>query len=292
MIAAQKTIPRTLPDWLRQIGWKESDRLQSLFTFHTPEGDALLKCLPGSSQSAWTVWSLQSPHVPTPDPDQIFAKNRELQGPWKFVADIEGQIRCRADVPRDVFVTDDSFDLATGQTWAPLQCWTEATTLLASGGSPTFEHAKPTPTSLVDWLKEKGFVASSDQESVRVTVPLSGTFREIAVNWQDGGLVHLSADLGRLSDWPEASRQAGMDFLQEANRRLRLVRIVEREDRLAFSMEASFCAPGPGVWLQSALDALCTGMALVVTPLASLRDSGVADMFLAGTTANRKGGVS
>lgn len=291
MIATQKTVPRTLPDWLRQRGWKENDRLQSWLTYQTDQGEAQLQRLPASSQSAWTAWSLESPPLAVPEFDQLFAKNGELQAPWKFVADTEGQILCRGDVPQDVFVTDDSFDLATGRTWSPLQCWGEATTLLATGERPAFDHAKPNSASLVDWLKDKGYVASSDQESVRVTVPLSGTFREIVVDWQDGGLVHLSAELSQLNDWPEASQKAARDFLHEANRRLRLVRIAEREP-LAFSMEASFCAPGPGVWLQSVLDALCTGMALVVTPLASLRDSGVADMLLAGTMANRKGGVS
>jgi hypothetical protein len=43
--------------------------------------------------------------------------------------------------------------------------------------------------------------------------------------------------------------------------------------------------------LQSALEALCTGMALVVQPLASLRDPGVADMLLAGKSANKSGGA-
>jgi hypothetical protein len=121
---------------------------------------------------------------------------------------------------------------------------------------------------------------------------LSGTFREVAVTWQDNGMAHLAAEIGRLEKWPEASMAAALAFLQEANQRLRLVRVSGAEEQKSCFLEVCFCAPGPGVWLQAALDALCTGMALAVQPLAALRDSGAADMHLAGMAASiRKGGV-
>jgi hypothetical protein len=153
------------------------------------------------------------------------------------------------------------------------------------------QHPKPSSQSVIDWLKEHGFVASADAEQVKVTVPLSGAFREVSIAWQENGLACLSAELGRLERWPESSILAADDFLQEANRRLRLARIAQVDEQQNYWMEVCFRAPGPGVWLQSALEALCTGMALVVQPLASLRDPGVADMLLAGKLAKKEGGV-
>jgi len=292
MIAAPDTSLRSLPECLTHCGWQGTDRLNSQFRLETPAGDAWLKRFPSASQSDWTAWMMESPHRPVPDPEHLLAANRELQGPWKFTTSIDGTPICRGDLPRDAFVTDDTFDLAKGRSWSPLECWAKTATALAQGNAPDPEYTKPGREQLTDWLKEAGYVASPDEDSVKVTVPLSGSFREITIHWQDGGMVHLWAEVGRLTDWPQASLTAAEDFLHEANRRLRLVRITELKEALVPVLETRLSVPGPGAWLQAALDALCTGVALVVQPLASLRDPGVADMLLAGKTAKSKeGGV-
>ncbi len=292
MIAAQKSPVRTLPDCLLECGWSQADRLQSAFRLTTPQGDAGLERNPASSHSSWSEWILKSPHLPQPNPHEVFAANHHIDGPWKFVTMPAGEIHCRGDFPREANVTDDAFDLAAGRAWSPLQSWAEAATRIAQDGSTlSADYPKPEPETLVHWLKEQGYVASEDGEAVKVTVPLSGTFREIAVDWGDKGIAHLQAEIGRLSGWPDSSLAAAEDFLAEANRRLRLVRVTQPDEEKVFNLEACFRAPGPGVWLQSALDALCTGMAVLVQPLAALRDPGVADMLLAGRSAKRKGGV-
>lgn len=287
MIAAQTAGPRKLDDWLLHFGWQAVDRLQSEYHLPTSNGIAVLRKSPASSQSAWKEWSLDSPEISNPDHHEIFSANRQLRGPWKFTSDNAGIVRLRGDVPRDVLMTDDAFDLATGQTTSPLECWAEATMAIAKGMDITNLQPKPAAQSLVDWLKERGFVASVDGDQAKVTVPLSGAFREVSVQWHENGLAKLSTEIGRLEKWPEPSMSAATDFLHEANRRLRLVRISQFDDQNVFSMEVGFRAPGPGVWLQSALESLCTGMALVVQPLASLRDQSVADMLLAGKSANK-----
>ncbi len=291
MIAAQSSAPQKLSDWLSQFGWESTDHLQSEFQRPTPKGYAFLRKSPAASQSSWNQWSLESPMIPAPDRSGILRANHQLLGPWKFVATPDGEILCRGDVPRDVFLTDDSFDLATGQTSSPLECWAEATTAIAKGLELATSHSKPSPQNLIDWLKERGFVASADGDKVKVTVPLSGAFREVSIAWQENGLACLSAELGRLETWEESSILAADDFLQEANRRLRLARIARPDEQKTYSMEVCFRAQGPGVWLQSGVEALCTGMALVVQPLATLRDPGVADMLLAGKLAKNEGGV-
>jgi hypothetical protein len=291
MIAAQTSAPRKLDDWLLHFGWQAVDRLQSEFHLPVENGDAILPKNPASSQSAWKEWSLDGPEIPFPNPCEILAANRKLEGPWKFANDHEGKVHLRGDVPRDVLMTDDAFDLTTGQTTSPLECWAEAATAIAKGLEITTPQPKPAAQSLVDCLKERGFVASVDGDKAKVTVPLSGAFREVSVHWHENGFANLSAEIGRLEKWPEPSIIAAEDFLHQANRRLRLVRISQHGDQKVFSMEVCFRAPGPGVWLQAALEALCTGMALVVQPLASLRDQSVADMLLAGKSANKSGGV-
>ena len=292
MIAAQKTQARTLADWLVQCGWQPRDRLRSVFTLDTDSGEAVLSRLPALSKSQWNSWTLESPFLPIPDLQELFAANREIQGPFKFTVTGEDEILCAGDVPREALVTEDSYDLGSGRSSSPIECWARSATALAKGETPALDHAKPTAESQVEWLKEHGYVASCDREAVKVTVPLTGTFREITVSFEDGRMVHLSAEIGRIKDWPAPSREAAVDFLGEANSRLRLIRIAEADEPFVYRMEARFCAPGPGVWLQAALDAFCTGMALVVQPLATLRDPGVADMLLAGKTARRKGGAS
>jgi hypothetical protein len=287
MIAAQTSAPRKLDDWLMHFGWQPADRLQSEFHLPTDKGIAILRISHTSSQSSWRAWSLKSAQVPFPDCNGIFSANRHLQGPWKFVNGSDGQIHCRGDVPREVLITDDAFDLATGQSTSPLESWAEATTAIATGIENKNPRPKPAPQSLVDWLKERGFVASVDGDKAKVTVPLSGAFREVAIVWQENGLANLSTEIGRLEKWPDSSLTAADSFLHEANRRLRLARITRPDEQKTYSMEVCFRAPGPGVWLQSALEALCTGMALVVQPLASLRDQSVADMLLAGKSANK-----
>ncbi len=291
MIATQttyhNTTPRTLPEALAHCGWALGDRLQSAYTLETPFGQAVLKKNPTSGQGAWVEWILESPNLPLPHPKNVFAANGQLPGPWKFVVASDGSIVCRGDVPREVFVTDDAFDLATGRIWSPLACWAEAATLTAGGTIPEAKNSKPAPAELVAWLKEHGFVASADGDAVQVTVPLSGTFREVAVQWNDQGEVHLKTEIGRLNDWPTSSLQAADEFLHEANRRLRLVRVMRPEESFAVFMEVRFRAPGPGVWVQSALDGLCISTALVL-PLAAVRDARVAEMLLAGSSANRK----
>ncbi len=292
MIAAQKSAVRTIPDCLLKCGWSPRGRLQNSFCLQTPQGEAVLERQPANAQSGWTEWILDSPHLPKPEPQGVFSANRQIEGPWKFVVTPAGEVICRGDFPREANVTDDAFDLAAGRTWSPLEFWAESATHIAQTGSSSLVDApKPPAPALVHWLKEHGFVASADGEAVKVTVPLSGTFREVAVDWGQDGNVRLQAEIGRLAGWPESSRAAAEDFLEEANRRLRLVRVAQPGEEKVYCLEACFCAPGPGVWLQSALDALCTGMALLVQPLAALRDPGVADMLLAGSSAKRKGGV-
>lgn len=292
MIAAQKTPLRTLDDWLRHFGWQPQGRLRSVFTLATSAGEAVLQKLAAASASQWTTWTLGSPNLPLPQPGQLFAANREIQGPFKFAHTQNGEIRCFGDIPRDAFVPEDTYEFESGQNRSPIQSWAKTATALARGESPPSDPAKPTEESLVEWLKEQGYVASSDHDCVKVTVPLTGTFREVTVRWDAGGMVHLSAEVGRLKDLSDSSREAAWNFLEEANSRIRLVRIAEADEPLVFQMEAKFRAPGPGAWMQAALGGLCTGMALVVGPLASLREPGVADMLLAGKTAKRKDGAS
>lgn len=291
MIAAQSNAPRKLTDWLVHFGWEPIERLQSEYHLPAPRSAAVLRKSYSSSQSSWQEWSLTTPEILTPDLGAIFAANRQLLGPWKFVTASDGQILCRGDIPSDVLVTDDSFDLATGQTSSPLECWAEATTALAKGSGISSQHPKPALQNLVDWLKEHGFVASADGNTVKVTVPLSGAFREITIDWQENGFAHLSAEMARLEKWEEPSARAAADLLHEANRRLRLARIGLIPETKTYSMEVCVRAPGPGAWLQSALEALCTGMALVYQPLAWLWDQSVADMLLAGRSANKSGGA-
>jgi len=290
MIATYQNKQLSFSEYLEKLGWEFRDRLQSAFRLDTNAGEAVLSRSPASSQSGWSGWCLESPHLPVCQRSDLFAANGGLPGPWKFVLASNGAIECRSDIPHDVLVTDDTIDLATGKTFSPMETWVESVTALAKGEAFELDAPKPNAGDVVTWLKERGFVASLENEAVRVTVPLTGSFREVAVDWQDGGGVHLSAELGRLADWEETSKKAASDFLHEANRRLKLVRIAEHAETLGLRMEARFCAPGPGVWLQSALEALCTGMALVVQPLASLRDPRVADMLLAGKKA-KEGGV-
>lgn len=291
MIATQTSAPRMLEDRLKHFGWQAVGRLPSEFHLPTETGSAVLRMSQASSQSAWKAWWLISPNIDLPHGHEMFSANRDLHGPWKFVSDHAGEVHLRGDVPRDVLITDDAFDLATGQTSSPLECWAEATTAMAQGLEMSNPQPKPSSQSVVDWLKERGFVASVDADKAKVTVPLSGAFREVTVQWNENGLANLSAEVGRLEKWPESSITAALDFLHEANRRLRLARIVQAAESKTYAMEVCFRAPGPGVWLQSALEALCTGMALVVQPLASLRDQSVADMLLAGNSANKLGGV-
>lgn len=289
MIAAPSLAAQQLSDWLQEAGWEPMDRLLADWSLAMSEGECLLKRLHASSQSAWAEWILESPHLPVPG--SVFSANHRIDGPWKFITSATGEIRCRGDLPRETFVTDDSFNLITGKASSPLECWVEITTAIAKGSAASAKLGKPATEHLVQWLKEHGHVASADGPSARVTVPLAGTFREVAIDWQESGMVRLTTEIGRLENWPEPSVEAAEDFLHEANRRLRLVRIARPGEEKLFSMEACFCAPGPGVWLQSAVNAFCTGMALVVSPLAALRDPGVADMLLAGRSAKDEGGA-
>ena len=289
MIAAPPLAVKELSNRLREAGWQPMDRLPAHWSLATPEGECRLRKRHASSPSAWAEWILESPHLPVSA--SVFSANHRIDGPWKLITSGTGEIRFRGDMPREALVTEDSFNLITGKASSPLECWVETTTAIAKGLPTSAEFGKPAMEHLVQWLKEHGYVASTDGSSVRVTVPLAGTFREVAIDWQESGMVRLTTEIGRLENWPEPSVEAAVDFLHEANRRLRLVRIARPGEEKLFSMEACFCAPGPGVWLQSAVDAFCTGMALVVSPLAALRDPGVADMLLAGRSAKDEGGA-
>jgi len=271
---------------LENCGWRPFNADHTRFQLKTANGKAELKLVHHSSE--WQSWWLKTGKLGIPGTHQVLHEQQILQGPGKFVIDGSGIILCRFDLPQEVIPAAGEYDLETGTTVTPLDLWCEIVTDIASGRTPVSPEPLPA-AQIAGELEKQGWVTSVEADSVRITVPLVRVFRQVTVETRDPGVTWVSCELGNLTGWCDASCEAAMKFLNEANNRLQLVRFAHREDRLFAEVNLSVMRV-PGVWLDTALEAVRTAIALTAKELVALRDPGLAELSLTESSVQHEGG--
>lgn len=270
---------------LENCGWRPSNADHTRFQLKTANGKAELKLVHLSS--GCQTWALKTGKLELPLKHQLFHDQHIVQGPGKFVIDGAENILCRFDLPQEVISAEGEFDLGTRSTVTPLDLWCEVVTGIAWGRSPVSAATFP-EEKIAGELEKRGWVTSVEAGIVRITVPLVRVFRQVTVETREPGVTYVSCELVNLNGWCDTSCEAAMKFLTEANNRLQLVRFAHREDRFYAEVNLSVMRV-PGVWLNTALEAVRTAIALTAKELVALRDSGLAELSLTEASVQHEG---
>lgn len=262
---------------LQACGWVEDLKSKGSLLLETPAGTATLKR--STAGGDWQTFDLVSPSLNVPEAADLFLAQEQLPGPAKFVRDESGAVRCRIDLPRETIPADsDPGDGADG--------WAAAVRAIASG--TVLGATEAVDLSAVQrQLDNEGWPVAKDGNRLRVSIALPRVFRQVHIE-PDRGL-RLAAELINLSNTDAATKQSVRAFLQVANRRLRLVRIAERNLSLFVEVHLSVTQI-PGPWLSVALEVIRQSLALCAKEVDVLRDP-VASQLVPAFSVGGKGGV-
>ena len=259
------------------FGWRSDSADGSLLSRGQGAGRATMKRLAGTS--GWRGWALDGPRTPATKPSEIFAHNHQLAGPLKFVRNGSRSVICRADLPVEVLDAPAEFDVTTGRSSSPLIGWGEMISAISRGKTCETEHPLPTDQIVAD-LERNGWVASVDGEAVQVTLTLPQMFHQVTIQRDRSSGTRLGCELVDLTGFSPLCRRAAIELAHAANDRLQLVRYATTgpAGQLLFAEVHLSNARIPGIWLEMALEAIGTAIALSARELAALRDSGLAEL--------------
>jgi len=265
---------------LQACGWIEDPESKGSLLLETPAGTARMKR--GAASADWQPFDLLTPSLRMPEAADLFLAQEQLAGPAKFVLLETGEVRCRIDIPREAVPTcGGSEGEAEGNGWAA------AATAMASGAEPGAAEAVDLG-AVQRRLDNEGWPVAKDGNRLRVSIALPRVFRQVHIE-PDRGL-RLSAELINLSNADAATKQSVRAFLQVANRRLRLVRIAERNLSLFVEVHLSVTQI-PGPWLSVALEVIRQSLALCAKEVDVLRDPAASQLMPAAAAVGGKGGV-
>ncbi len=262
---------------LQACGWVEDPESTGSLLLETPAGTATLKRITAGGD--WQTFDLVSPSLKVPEAADLFLAQERLAGPAKFVLLESGEVRCRIDLPRETIPADsDPGDGADG--WAAAVRATVSGTVLGATEAVDL-------SAVQRQLDNEGWPVAKDGNRLRVSIALPRVFRQVHIE-PDRGL-RLAAELINLSNTDAATKQSVRAFLQVANRRLRLVRIAERNLSLFVEVHLSVTQI-PGPWLSVALEVIRQSLALCAKEVDVLRDP-VASQLVPTFSVGGKGGV-
>jgi hypothetical protein len=208
-------------------------------------------------------------------------ENAALPGPCKFIRRPEGTVVCRADLPRAVLGGEEIPDDEAGSN--PAAVWVAALTAMLGGEPVTAPALVAPPAEIAALLEANGWVVAAADGVVRISIALPGLFRQTVLDTRSPGATRCWCELVDLKDWPDVCRTAALALAGAANDRLVLTRFAlerraEAEPLFAEINLASL--PVPGAWLDVALEAMHTAIALTARELSALRDPELAQWAL------------
>jgi hypothetical protein len=227
-------------------------------------------------------------------------------GPYKLAPDGgSGQVRLIADLPRKLPAVSEPLEsnnghplpAPAGRTW--LHDWVDGLTatlrgLAGDGTCPRPGPARPpAPPALAERLRSRGHEVLVRGDHVQVNLDDGGGHERVRIGPGASGGIALRLALAETAGWSGDSIRAARAVAADANRGLKMVRVVHRHGggnaRPGLGLEIDLGrVPPEAPWLNLALDALRGAAGVVAREIRALGDPAVARWVIRSSARERR----